>query len=272
MPTIDGLRRRGYTPEAINNFVDRVGVTRRGNENIISISWLESSIRADLDAKAPRTMAVIDPLKVTLKNLDKEVELDTFLFPKQKEKGGVRKVVLSKTIFIERTDFKEEEDKDFFGLTPKQEVGLKYGGIIKVEEVKKDKNGKVIELICTYSSESKKTKGRIHWIGEKDFVQAEVRLYGYLFLSDDPFHANEEGASHDPMDDLNPNSLVTKMGALVHKDITKGLKHLDHFQFERVGYFVCDYDTQNEKGRYVFNLTVDLGDGKVDKMMEKESK
>lgn len=272
MPTIDGLRRRGYTPDAINNFVDRVGVTRRGNENIISISWLENSIRTDLDAKAPRTMAVIDPLKVTLKNLDKEVELDTFLFPKQKEKGGVRKVVLSKTIFIERTDFKEEEDKDFFGLTPKQEVGLKYAGIIKVEEVKKDKNGKVTELVCTYSSESKKTKGRIHWIGEKDYVQAEVRLYGYLFLSDDPFHANEEGASHDPMDDLNPNSLVTKMGALVHKDITKGIKHLDHFQFERVGYFVCDYDTQNEKGRYVFNLTVDLGDGKIDKMMEKESK
>ena len=270
MPTIDGLRRRGYTPDAINNFVDRVGVTRRGNENIISISWLENSIRADLDVKAPRTMAVIDPLKIVLKNLEKDVELDTYLFPKLKEKGGIRKVTLSKVIYIDKTDFKEEEDKDFFGLTPKQEVGLKYGGVIKVEEIKKDAKGKIIEIICNYTAESKKTKGRIHWISDKDFVQAEVRLYGYLFLSDDPFHANEEGVSHDPMDDLNPNSLVTKMGALIHKDICKDLKKLDHFQFERIGYFVCDYDTQTEKGRYVFNLTVDLGDGKVDKMMEPE--
>ena len=256
MPTIDGLRRRGYTPDAINNFVDRVGVT--------------NSIRTDLDAKAPRTMAVVDPLKIVLKNLDKEVEIDTFLFPKLKEKGGIRKVTLSKVIYIERTDFKEEEDKDFFGLTPKQEVGLKYAGIIKVEEIKKDAKGKIIEIICNYTPESKKTKGRIHWISDKDFVQAEVRLYGYLFLSDDPFHANEEGVSHDPMDDLNPNSLVTKMGALIHKDVCKDIKKLDHFQFERIGYFVCDYDTQAEKGRYVFNLTVDLGDGKVNKMMEPE--
>ena len=270
MPTIDGLRRRGYTPEAINNFVDRVGVTRRGNENIISISWLENSIRTDLDAKAPRTMAVVDPIKVVLKNLEKETEIDTFLFPKLKEKGGIRKVTLSKVIYIERTDFQENDDKDFFGLTPKQEVGLKYAGVIKVEEVKKDSKGKIVEIICTYSPESKKTKGRIHWISEKDYVQAEVRLYGYLFLSDDPFHANEEGVSHDPMDDLNPNSLVTKMGALIHKDICKDLKHLDHFQFERIGYFVCDYDTQTEKGRYVFNLTVGLGDGKSEKMMEPE--
>ena len=270
MPTIDGLRRRGYTPDAINNFVDRVGVTRRGNENIISISWLENSIRTDLDAKAPRTMAVIDPIKVVLKNLDKETQIDTFLFPKLKEKGGIRKVTLSKVIYIDRTDFQENEDKNFFGLTPKQEVGLKYAGVIKVEEVKKDAKGKIVEIVCTYSSESKKTKGRIHWISEKDFVQAEVRLYGYLFLSDDPFHANEEGVSHDPMDDLNPNSLVTKMGALIHKDICKDLKKLDHFQFERIGYFVCDYDTQKEKGRYVFNLTVGLGDGKSEKMMEPE--
>ena len=177
---------------------------------------------------------------------------------------------MSKVIYIERTDFQENDDKDFFGLTPKQEVGLKYAGVIKVEEVKKDSKGKIVEIICTYSPESKKTKGRIHWISEKDYVQAEVRLYGYLFLSDDPFHANEEGVSHDPMDDLNPNSLVTKMGALIHKDICKDLKHLDHFQFERIGYFVCDYDTQNEKGRYVFNLTVGLGDGKSEKMMEPE--
>ena len=270
MPTIDGLRRRGYTPDAINNFVDRVGVTRRGNENIISISWLENSIKTDLDAKAQRTMAVVEPLKIVLKNLEKDIELDTYLFPKLKEKGGIRKVTLSKVIYIDKTDFKEEEDKDFYGLTPKQEVGIKYGGIIKFEEIKKDQKGNIIEIICNYTPESKKTKGRIHWISDKDSVQAEIRLYGYLFLSDDPFHANEEGVSHDPMDDLNPNSLVTKMGALINKDICKNLEKLDHFQFERIGYFVCDYDTNKEKGRYVFNLTVDLGDGKVDKMMKEE--
>ena len=270
MPTIDGLRRRGYTPDAINNFVDRVGVTRRGNENIISVSWLENSARSDLDVKAQRTMAVIEPLKVTLKNLEKELVIDTFMFPKQKEKGGVRKVTLSKVIYIEKSDFKENDDKDFYGLTPNQEVGLKYAGVIKVEQVVKNQKGVVTELVCNYSPESKKTKGRIHWISDKDAVVVECRLYGYLFLSDDPFHSNEEGegVSHDPMDDLNPNSLVTKLNSLANKDICKDVKKLDHFQFERVGYFVCDYDTDNSKGRYVFNLTVDLGDGKVNKMME----
>ena len=270
MPTIDGLRRRGYTPDAINNFVDRVGVTRRGNENIISVTWLENSIRTDLDTKAQRTMAVIEPLKIVLKNVDKDITLDTFMFPKLKEKGGIRKVTLSKVIYIEKSDFQEKDDKDFYGLTKNQEVGLKYAGIIKVEEIVKNNKGVITEIICNYSPESKKTKGRIHWISEKDAVIVECRLYGYLFLSDDPFHSNEEGegVSHDPMDDLNPNSLVVKLNSMVNKDICKDIKKLDHFQFERVGYFVCDYDTDNSKGRYVFNLTVDLGDGKVNKMME----
>ena len=105
-------------------------------------------------------MAVIEPLKIVLKNLDKDIELDTYLFPRLKEKGGIRKVTLSKVIYIDKTDFKEEEDKDFYGLTPKQEVGIKYGGIIKVEEIKKDEKGRIIEIICNYTPESKKTKGR----------------------------------------------------------------------------------------------------------------
>ena len=268
MPTINGLRRRGYTADSINKFVDSVGVTRRGNENIISIKLLENAIKTDLDTKAPRTMSVINPLKVVLTNLTENVVIDTPLFPKLKESGGVRKVTLTKTIFIECNDFKEAVDdtkKQFFGLTPNQEVGLKYAGSIKLSEIKKDPNsGKILELHCTYDSSPKKTAGRIHWISDVDSTTAELRLYDYLFLSDDPFHANEEGVSHDPMDDVNPNSLITKYHSLVNKDLCKNCKSGDHFQFERLGYFVVDPDTDGNKGRFVFNLTVDLGDGKME--------
>ena len=263
MPTINGLRRRGYTADAINNFVDTIGVTKRGNENIISIKLLENAIKSDLDKKAPRTMAVIEPIKVNLVNLKEDLSIDTPLFPKLKEYGGVRKVNLTKNIFIERIDFKEEDDKDFNGLTPNQEVGLKYAGVLKLEEIKKNKEGVVTELLCSYSNENKKTKGRIHWISDKDYVNAELRLYDYLFKSDDPFHSNEEGVSHDPMDDVNPDNLVIKYHALVNRDLCEKVKPYDHFQFERLGYFVCDPDSECDKGRYVFNLTVDLGDGKI---------
>ena len=263
MPTINGLRRRGYTADAINNFVDTIGVTRRGNENIISIKLLENAVKSDLDKKAPRTMAVIEPIKVNLVNLKEDLSIDTPLFPKLKESGGVRKVNLTKNIFIERIDFKEEDDKDFNGLTPNQEVGLKYAGVLKLEEIKKNKEGVVTELLCSYSNENKKTKGRIHWISDKDYVNAELRLYDYLFKSDDPFHSNEEGVSHDPMDDINPDNLVIKYHALVNRDLCEKVKPYDHFQFERLGYFVCDPDSECDKGRYVFNLTVDLGDGKI---------
>ena len=270
MPTINGLRRRGYTADSINKFVDSVGVTRRGNENIISIKLLENAIKTDLDTKAPRTMSVINPLKVVLTNLTENVVIDTPLFPKLKESGGVRKVTLTKTIFIECNDFKEAVDdtkKQFFGLTPNQEVGLKYAGSIKLSEIKKDPNsGKILELHCTYDSSPKKTAGRIHWISDVDSTTAELRLYDYLFLSDDPFHANEEGVSHDPMDDVNPNSLITKYHSLVNKDLCKNCKSGDHFQFERLGYFVVDPDTEGNKGRFVFNLTVDLGDGKMEEI------
>lgn len=266
MLTINGLRRRGYTNDAINAFIDSIGVTRRGNENIISIKVLESAIKNDLDKKAQRTMAVIEPIKVVLSNVKENTVYDSFLFPKLKEQGGIRKVTLSKVIYIDRVDFREKDDKNFFGLTPNQEVGLKYAGSIKVDEVKKDSNGKVIELVCTYSGESKKLKGRIHWISEVDGVRSEIRLYDYIFKSDDPTHADDENSSHDPIDDLNPKSLIVKLESLVHKDICKETKAFDHYQFERLGYFATDPDTK--EGRYVFNLTVDLGDGKIDAMRE----
>lgn len=266
MLTINGLRRRGYTNDSINNFVDQVGVTRRGNENIISIKVLENAIKNDLDKKAPRTLAVIEPIKVTLSNIKENIVVDSFLFPKLKEQGGIRKLNLTKVIYIDRVDFREKDDKDFFGLTPNQEVGLKYAGSIKIDEIKRDANGNVAELVCTYSSESKKLKGRIHWISELDGVKSEVRIYDYLFLSDDPTHKDDENSSHDPMDDLNPKSLVVKLESLVHKDVCKDTKAFDHYQFERLGFFVTDPDTDTKKGRYVFNLTIDLGDGKIASM------
>ena len=272
MPTINGLRRRGYTADSINKFVDSVGVTRRGNENIISIKLLENSIKTDLDNKAPRCMSVIAPLKIVITNLSENIVIETPLFPKLKEKGN-RKITLTNVIYIEQSDFKEKIDENkndkkkvFYGLTPNQEVGLKYAGSLKLSEIKKDENGKIIELHCTYDNTQKKTAGRIHWISNLDSIMCELRLYDYLFLSDDPFHANEENVSHDPMDDVNPNSLITKYHSLVNKELCKNCKSGDHFQFERLGYFVVDPDTDVKKDRYVFNLTVDLGDGKMDEI------
>ncbi len=246
-----------YTSEAINTFVDTIGVTRRGNENVLSIKVLEHCIRTDLDKKAPRTLGVIEPIKVTLVNLKDDFleEFEAPIFPKNKELGS-KKISLNKTIFIERTDFKENDDPDFFGLTPNQAAGLKYGGFITVKEVKKDSNGHIIELLCDYSAEVKKLKGRIHWISSKDAVRVEVRLYDYLWTVDDPMSLKE------PLEELNPHSLIIKDQSLVNRNILSGLKHLDHFQFERLGYFVVDYDTDATTQKYVFNLTIDLGDEK----------
>ena len=258
LPTINGLRRRGYTSEAINNFVDTVGVTRRGNENFLSIKLLEHCIRTDLDKKAPRTLAVLDPIKVTLVNLpdNYKMEIETPLFPKNKEAGN-RIINLNKVIFIERSDFSLENNEDFFGLTPNQEVGLKYSGIIKFKDSVKNENGEIVELLCEFDAESKKTKGRIHWISAQEAVRVEIRLYDYLFKSDNPMALKE------PLEDLNNKSLVVRTESLVNKSVLNGLKPLNHFQFERLGYFVSDLETDASKNRYVFNLTVDLGDEKL---------
>lgn len=250
-----------YTPEAINSFVDTVGVTRRGNENKTSIRVLEHAIRTDLDKRAQRTMAVVDPIKVTLTNFNEgdNEEIETYLFPKNKELGS-RKIHLTKTIYIERTDFKENDDPDFFGLTPGKEVGLKATGLITCKKVIKDNEGKVVELECEYNKEQKKTQGRIHWISDFDAQRVEVRIYDYLFNSESPMQLE------DPLKDLNPNSLIVRNEALVHKEILNGIKVLDHFQFERLGYFTVDLDTDVNHKRYVFNLTVTLCDDKNKKI------
>jgi len=258
LPTINGLRRRGYTAEAINNFVDTVGVTRRGNDNFLSIKLLEHCIRTDLDKKANRTLAVLDPLKVTIVNVpdNYKLELETPLIPKNKEAGN-RKIHLQKVFYIERSDFSSNNNEDYFGLTPNQEVGLKYTGIIKFKDAVKNEQGEITELLCEFDPESKKTKGRIHWISANEAVRAEIRLYDYLFKSDNPMALKE------PLEDLNPKSLVTRNESLVNRCILNGIKPLTHFQFERLGYFVSDLDTDATAGKYVFNLTVDLGDEKL---------
>eukprot|EP00340_Litonotus_pictus_P005894 CAMPEP_0170525050 /NCGR_PEP_ID=MMETSP0209-20121228/10508_1 /TAXON_ID=665100 ORGANISM="Litonotus pictus, Strain P1" /NCGR_SAMPLE_ID=MMETSP0209 /ASSEMBLY_ACC=CAM_ASM_000301 /LENGTH=806 /DNA_ID=CAMNT_0010814091 /DNA_START=113 /DNA_END=2533 /DNA_ORIENTATION=+ len=254
MPTINGLRRRGYTSEAINHFVDTVGVTRRGNENFVSYKLLENSIKLDLDKKATRAMAVVDPIEVVLTNLpnDYSQEIKTSLFPKNKELGD-RAITLSKKIYIERSDFKEAAGEDFFGLTLGQEVGLKYSGIIKVNKINKNESGEVIGLECEFSNEDRKTKGRIHWISDADKVRAEIRWYDLFFLSENP------NSLSDWEKDINPKSEIIYRGAWVNKNLANsGLKALDHFQFERLGYFVVDYDTKATNNNFVFNLTVKL--------------
>ena len=250
--TLNGLKRRGYTPEAINDFVELIGVTRRGNENIVSINLLENSLRKILDKSAPRTLSVLDPIKVTLENvdIDQVKEIEVLLFPKDNSKG--KKIInLTKYIFIDRNDFREIYDENHFGLGLNKETGLKYAGTIVCKRIIK-KNNVIVELICEYFEETKKTKGRIHWISERDAIKSEVRMYDYLFLSDNP---NE---SENFLNDVNRNSLSVHDNALINNNILEGLNLGDHFQFERLGYFVLDQDSDIIKGRYVFNQCVDL--------------
>lgn len=233
---------------------------------MLSIKVLEHCVRTDLDNgknRAPRTLAVLDPIKVVFTNVndDHVEEIETPIFPRDKEASEKRKITLGKVIYIERSDFREIDDPDFFGLAPNKEVGLKYAGVVLCKEVSKDSDGNIKELICTYSNETKKTQGRIHWISEKDAVKAEVRLYDYLFNSEDP------ASLEDSLTDINKNSLSIKTNALVNKSIINDMKaEKKHFQFERLGYFFVDYDTDMNINRYVFNLTVDSGDEKVKKI------
>ena len=259
--TINGLRRRGYTNDSINNFVDQIGVTRRGNENILSINNLEVSVRRDLDKHASRTMAVVDPIKVTLENLSNDFnkEIETLLFPKNPELGK-RIVNLTKVIYIERTDFREIDDEDFFGLSINKEVGIKYCGTILCKEIIKNDKNEILELKCVYTDEIKKTKGRIHWISDKDCSKCEIRLFDYLFLSENPGALDE----NEFLNDINPKSLIVKHSALVNKNVLKNIKIFDHFQFERSGYYVVDTDSDIGNNKIIFNLTVDLGDKKDD--------
>ena len=261
MPTISGLRRRGYTPASIRDFCERIGVAK--SNSTVDVAMLEHCVREDLNEHAARVMAVLRPLKVVLTNYpeDKSEEL---LAENHPTRGGKRYVPFSREIYIEREDFMEEPPKKFFRLRPGGEVRLKHAYIIKCEEVVKDEKGEITELRCTYDPESKsggasanrKVKGTLHWVSANDALDAEVRLYDYLLKTDD------EETTADFIASLNPHSLEVIEGAKVEPSLARTAEGT-HYQFLRTGYFVVDKDTRPD--RLVFNRVVGLKDswGKV---------
>ncbi|WP_298492646.1 glutamine--tRNA ligase/YqeY domain fusion protein [uncultured Algibacter sp.] len=252
MPTISGLRRRGYTPNAIRKFVETVGVAKR--ENIIDVSLLEFCIREDLNKTAPRVMAVLNPVKLVITNYPEDkVEWLDAENNQEDESAGFRKVPFSRELYIEKEDFKEEAGSKFFRLKLGGEVRLKNAYIIKAESVVKDASGEVTEIHCTYSEDtSRRVKGTLHWVSIAHAVKAEVREYDRLFNDEAP----DSHADKDFMDFINPNSLKI-IEAFVEPSLTEA-KVGDRFQFQRLGYFNVDDDSTPE--HLVFNKTVGLRD------------
>jgi glutaminyl-tRNA synthetase len=259
MPTICGLRRRGFTPESIRRFADIIGVAKR--DQVIDVSLLEFCLREDLNKKASRVMAVLNPVKLIIINLpdDKVEYLDAVVNPEDLE-SGMRKVPFTKTLYIEREDFMENPPEKFFRLKPGGEVRLKYAYVIRCEDFVKDEAGNITEIHCTYQPDTfrgrpdsnKKVKGTLHWVSADHAVEAEIRLYDRLFIKEEPEQV-EEG--QDFKSNLNPLSLKTITGYCDPslKDARPG----DKFQFERLGYFCADADSGR---KLVFNRTVTLKD------------
>ncbi|MCX6182943.1 MAG: glutamine--tRNA ligase/YqeY domain fusion protein [Bacteroidetes bacterium] len=259
MPTISGLRRRGYTPEAIRDFCERVGISKR--ENLIDVSLLEFSIREDLNKKAPRVMGVLNPLKVVITNYpdDQIEELEAINNPEKPEDGS-RMVPFSKEIYIEQEDFQEVPAKKWFRLAPGTEVRLRYAYFITCQEIIKDASGKITELHCTYdpasrggnSPDGRKVKGTIHWVSATKGIPAEVRLYDRLFTAETP-----DKGDVDFKELINPNSLQV-IKSILEPSLAEA-KAGETFQFERMGYFCVDKESSAQN--LVFNRTVTLKDG-----------
>ncbi len=260
MPTLAGLRRRGYTPESIRDFCDRIGVAKR--DNVVDLALLEHCLREDLNRRAPRVMAVLDPLKIVIENYPegKTEELDAINNPED-ESAGKRKLPFGREIYIERNDFREEAPKKFFRLAPGKEVRLKFAYYITCTDVIKNDAGEITELRCTYdpdtrggwSDDGRKVKGTLHWLAADDCHKAEVRLYESLFTSEDP----DDDESGDWKNNINPDSLKVIPDALVEKSIVDS-EPGTVYQFERTGYFCTDLDSSADKP--VFNRTVTLRD------------
>ncbi len=258
MPTIAGLRRRGYTPAAIRDFVERTGVSR--TDSVVDYALLEHCLREDLNKTANRVMVVLDPIKIVIENYpeDKVEWFDAENNPEDKN-AGTRKIPFCREIYIERDDFMENPPKKFFRLAPGREVRLKHAYYITCKDVKKDENGNIVELICTYDPESKggwtsdgrKVKGTLHWVSAKHCLDVEVRLYDHLFTKEDP----EE--DDDFLKNINPNSLTVLDGCKAELSL-KDAKVGDRFQFLRKGYFAVDKDSTEDK--LVFNRIVTLKD------------
>jgi glutaminyl-tRNA synthetase len=254
------MRRRGYTPESLRHFIASVGVARR--ENTIELAQLEAAVREDLNRSAPRTMAVLDPLRVVIENYPegRVEELEAINNPEDPA-AGVRKVPFSRVIYIEREDFLEDPPKKFFRLAPEREVRLRYAYFITCTDVVKDADGNVVELRCSYdpatrggdAPDGRKVRGTLHWVSAEHATEAEVRLYEVLFSAHDPVDV-EPG--HSFVENLNPASL-----RLVRARVEPALARVtpgQRFQFERLGYFCVDPDSAS--GRPVFNRTVTLRD------------
>jgi len=261
MPTISGLRRRGYTPESIRDFCARIGVAKK--ENVIDVAQLEHSIREDLNRRAPRVMTVLRPLKVVITNYPEgqveQVEVDN---NPEDPAAGSRQLPFSREIYIERDDFMENPPKKFFRLAPGREVRLRRAYFITCTDVIKNQAGEIIELRCTYdpatrggeSHDGRRPKATLHWVSAAHGVPVEVRLYDRLFSVEDP-ERNTEGKTF--LDYLNPKSLEVLRGCLAEPSIANAAV-LDRFQFERLGYFCVDPDSG--PGALVFNRTVSLRD------------
>ena len=259
MPTLTGLRRRGFTPESIRNFNDSIGYTKVMAQNDVGL--LEYAVREDLNKKAPRVMAVLNPLKLIITNYpkDRSEDMETINNPED-ESMGSRTIPFSREIYIEKEDFMEDPPKKFFRLGPGREVRLKSAYIIKCEDYKKDEKGEVTEVYCTYDEATRsggpeagrKVKGTLHWVSAKHAIEAEVRLYDRLFSDPDPAGHKDKS----PVDFLNPDSLKVITGYV--EPSLEGAKPLDQFQFQRLGYFNVDPDSTADK--LVFNRTVTLRD------------
>jgi len=261
MPTISGLRRRGYTPESIRNFVETIGIGKR--DNLIDVSLLEFNIREHLNKTTHRVMAVLNPLKVVLTNYPEgKTEILIAENSPEDENAGSREVPFSREFYIEHEDFKEEANKKFFRLKLGKEVRLKNGYIIKAESCTKDAEGNITEVQCTYDPKSKsgsgteeslrKVKGTLHWVSIAHAIPAEIRLYDRLFTDESP----DTHKDKDFMEFINPDSLKVITGYL--EPSLKNVKPGERFQFQRLGYFCVDPDTT--ENNLVFNKTVGLRD------------
>jgi glutaminyl-tRNA synthetase len=263
MPTLAGMRRRGYTPEAIRNFCDRIGVAKRNS--VVDIAMLDHSVREDLNKRAPRVMAVLRPIKVVLENYP-EGQVEELIAVNNPEDPamGTRKVPFSRTLYIEKEDFREEPPKGFFRLSPGKEVRLRYGYIIKCVGVEKDAaTGEIRELRCIYDPETKsgssqssrKVKATIHWVSATHALQAEVRLYEHLFTKEDPEDV-AEGA--DWLANINPKSVERLTACRVEPELARA-RAGQSYQFERLGYFCVDIE-DSLPGKLVFNRAATLRD------------
>lgn len=270
MPTLSGLRRRGYTPEAIRNFLERVGVAK--TDSVVDMALLEHCLREDLNKRTQRVMAVLHPLRVVIDNYpeDKVEELDCVNNPEDPSMG-TREVPFSRVLYLEQDDFREEPPKKYFRLAPGREVRLRYAYFIKCVDVIKDEKGKVVELHCTYdpktrggdAPDGRKVKATLHWVSANHALKAEVRLYDRLFTKANP---NETDEGKDFTSNVNSESLEVLSSCWVEPGL-KDAKPGDRYQFERLGYFCVDPDSSD--GAFVFNRTVSLRDtwAKIEKAM-----